>query len=1131
MIKKFLCLSLLVAFTGTTVIPTRQAAAQPLLGLPEPGNMVSLSPAYQPAMIKGLTVHKDNPFQFDFIVDQGQDKLAAEDFKKEGEKLIKYFMASLAVPEKDLWVNLSPYEKDRTIPEALSQTEMGRDLLAQDYILKQITASLIYPEQQVGKAFWDKIYSQTRQMYGAAAPATAELPVQTFNKVWIMADRAEIFERGQTVFVVDSHLKVMLEEDYLALALNTNKKSATSPKGTTTAQIVRDIILPEIEKEVNTGKNFANLRQIVNSLILANWYKKNLKEAVLNQVYTGQNKVKGIDLQDKSIKNQIYERYLQAYKKGVFNFIKEDPSTSSGQASMPRKYFSGGMLLGGPAIREPARAMLADVLKKFVPGLVNVMVVGALLVGSPVLGQTRGIGKSDPAMANPAAKPRGRPRTNPVHSTDALIERMTEGTAYKLPHWRDANQSSRLLEVELARLDKLKPKEGAADKILLKYGGDTYAATKQQVHTLFKNLQGKPVRHLGDFLSRQILTAEKPDEKASVSLENPDLGFSTEFSRRVAMEMFDKVRRVWEAGGDGRAFLERLVQLLFENYDPGTKGIRHMKFGDIERNSKANGGNRQIYSLLKYFDGKLLDNGKVTPAFVQILLTSFAEDRYTKKPYLKDPGKDGSGRRYSEEGILNRAMNSKPFVELQELQRFAAKHLVYDDQALGPVGPSLITRRLRLDVHATGLIELGLYDGSLIAPEKALTLGYGNSKAFFYAGSKRILIPSLKQAYPNDQQNAGLPVPLTLHFSILDRNGGRGFSFTDLPWEVFVNQVVEGNERDRKFFEREWRRNGYLDNVMVAEQITEKDKLGKSKPVTKMRIVLASSQEFVINLPKLLQNVALWDETKGNVASHALAVRSVPVALGEVLQILRARRSQVKNPGFQLSVTDRTVSLKPINENSERIIHEAEPSLLSAGFQVAFDTRFDKIVISVASPAMTAVEITQRLRKVMADIARKGSRIQVAFGEPVVSNFGKEYGVTGVVSGSTELNLITAYAQELSSQTGSDFEIETGKVILIKLRFQSKPLEVQPATSYQRAVTPTDFGMDSPSEPRRGGIDLDPAKTVIKTGKEGAGVRMDVDAAMIARIRRDGLESLSPQIVSITALPERGVRSLVGLGP
>ena len=55
-------------------------------------------------------------------------------------------------------INLSPYEKDRIIPQRFGLTEMGRDLLAEDYMLKQITASLIYPEDAIGKKFWKRIY-------------------------------------------------------------------------------------------------------------------------------------------------------------------------------------------------------------------------------------------------------------------------------------------------------------------------------------------------------------------------------------------------------------------------------------------------------------------------------------------------------------------------------------------------------------------------------------------------------------------------------------------------------------------------------------------------------------------------------------------------------------------------------------------------------------------------------------------------------------------------------------------------------------------------------------------------------------------------------------------------------------
>src|SRR5271169_6342662 len=68
--------------------------------LPVPGTMVSISPNFEPALIRGLTVHKDNPFLFDFIVDPGQSKLSQQTLKDESERMIKYFFASLTIPDK-----------------------------------------------------------------------------------------------------------------------------------------------------------------------------------------------------------------------------------------------------------------------------------------------------------------------------------------------------------------------------------------------------------------------------------------------------------------------------------------------------------------------------------------------------------------------------------------------------------------------------------------------------------------------------------------------------------------------------------------------------------------------------------------------------------------------------------------------------------------------------------------------------------------------------------------------------------------------------------------------------------------------------------------------------------------------
>ncbi len=338
-IASFVCLTFIVS-----TCPPVFAQEFSVRDLPVPGTMVSVSPAFEPALIRGLTVHKDNPFLFDFIVDPGQSKYPKEVLKDESLRMIKYFFAALTIPDKDIWVNLSPYEKDRMVPVSLGQTAMGRDLLAQDYLLKQLTASLIYPQKTLGKTFWDTVYTKAKAMYG-----TTQIPVNTFNKVWIVPQRVGIYEHGQTAFIVDGHLKVMLEEDYLSLTKHNANYSLplvgrVREGGDVNAlgsQIIRQIILPEIEKEINEGKNFATLRQIFYAQALAVWFKRNLKQALLNRVYANKGTVKGIDQNDAATNEAIYHQYLRAYKKGVFNYIKEDIDPVT-QETLPRKYFSGG---------------------------------------------------------------------------------------------------------------------------------------------------------------------------------------------------------------------------------------------------------------------------------------------------------------------------------------------------------------------------------------------------------------------------------------------------------------------------------------------------------------------------------------------------------------------------------------------------------------------------------------------------------------------------------------------------------------------------------------------------------------------------------------------------------------------
>ncbi len=404
-----IALTVLIAFAG--LLPASPSLAQ-VAYLPTAGVMVNMTPKFDPMLVKGIKLYTDNPFKFDFIVDTGDEHLSQGQIKDQGQKLAAYFLASLTTPEPEMWVNLSPYEHSRIIPKAFGDTEMGKELLSEDYLLKQIMATAIYPERQLGQEFWQTVYARAQQQFG-----TTDVPVNTFNKVWIVPGDAVVYENAKmnAVFVVQSRLKVLLEQDYLAA----NKHKAMEQYGMTEAEfqkntdetamskmssnIIKEIVIPALEKEVNEGRNFAGLRQVYQSLILAAWYKKNLKDNVLSQGYVDRNKTLGIDTRDKQITEKIYRQYLKAYKKGVYNYIKEDLDPQSNQV-IPRKYFSGGFEANGLAANL---AQISDGNDVRVRGMDNAMNTRASIATmfSIAVGAVALFGAFNPTLAAPNQAP------------------------------------------------------------------------------------------------------------------------------------------------------------------------------------------------------------------------------------------------------------------------------------------------------------------------------------------------------------------------------------------------------------------------------------------------------------------------------------------------------------------------------------------------------------------------------------------------------------------------------------------------------------------------------------------------------------------------------------------------------
>ena len=314
-------------------------------GLPQPGMLLNASKIYSYPVLKGVRIDPNNPTYLEFIID-AKDRGNID--RQELSRLVSYFLACLTIPENDLWVNLSPYEQNRITSEKLAQTDLGKDMLGQDYVLKQLASSLTYPETELGKKYW-----QSANGVGA----NNHSPANNFQKVWIVPAKALIYEHNGTAVIKESGLKAMTDTDYLAAQKNSELPPTPSltKRGSEQSDTFRKNILPLIEKEINTGENFARLRQIHNAFLLASWFKKKLKDSAY-KYYIDQGKVKGIDLKDKNVKENIYNLYVEAFKKGAYNYVKKEFVGANNylpvQKISKRQYFSGGIELKDNADRK-----------------------------------------------------------------------------------------------------------------------------------------------------------------------------------------------------------------------------------------------------------------------------------------------------------------------------------------------------------------------------------------------------------------------------------------------------------------------------------------------------------------------------------------------------------------------------------------------------------------------------------------------------------------------------------------------------------------------------------------------------------------------------------------------------------
>lgn len=246
------------------------------------------------------------------------------------DELRTAFRIGLALQPERFWVNLNPHEPDRVIDEHLGMTDVGQIMLLADLQLKKDVALITDPRNgNIGREYWHRL---TR-----AAGDTSEIRQQTRN--WIVPGTNKIQATGDYAVLIEANLEVRSEVEYLAA------KSGNSLSTSMSDRIFNEMVLPRLQQRVNTAIEYAPLRRIYRSLVLARWYRDRYRDTTEPEAKDiDTDRVYGLKSRTSWHPRTIWQHYLNSVQHGEYDFTESTEQTIGNIRRVKiTRYFSGGI--------------------------------------------------------------------------------------------------------------------------------------------------------------------------------------------------------------------------------------------------------------------------------------------------------------------------------------------------------------------------------------------------------------------------------------------------------------------------------------------------------------------------------------------------------------------------------------------------------------------------------------------------------------------------------------------------------------------------------------------------------------------------------------------------------------------
>ncbi|MEV0650784.1 hypothetical protein AB0I28_36570 [Phytomonospora sp. NPDC050363] len=239
------------------------------------------------------------------------------------------FFTWLALPTDTFWVNLNPDEPDRIIDKEFGTTDAGRVLLEADLGMKKIVADFIHPDTETGAEYWERLRGETKCIS---------------MRQWIVPKTAVVKDGGDELFILDAPLEVKMEGEYLE-SKGVGGTAGCSGQATADTEfnedVYADMILPKVEKAVNTAPEFADLRRVYASRVAAEWYR--LRSETKTTAYSdiiGSGDVSAWPARKDWDPKDVFDAYVESYENGEFNVERR---TRQGDYIVTTTYIYGGV--------------------------------------------------------------------------------------------------------------------------------------------------------------------------------------------------------------------------------------------------------------------------------------------------------------------------------------------------------------------------------------------------------------------------------------------------------------------------------------------------------------------------------------------------------------------------------------------------------------------------------------------------------------------------------------------------------------------------------------------------------------------------------------------------------------------